>query len=51
MIHNDYEGDKKNSHKSCLRMIHDDYESDYETLLEKNGKPTMEIKTTKQLAV
>ena len=40
IIHNDYESGKISIHKNCLRMILTDYDSDYETPLEKNGKPT-----------
>ena len=39
IIHNDYESGKISIHKNCLRMILTDYDSDYETPLEKNGKP------------
>ena len=30
--------------KSCLRIVLDDYDSDYDVLLRKSGKVTMEIK-------
>ena len=32
-------------------MIYNDYKSDYETLREMSGKPTMEIKGIKQVAI
>ena len=35
----------------CLRILLDDNESNYETLLEKSGKPTMEVKRLRILAV
>ena len=37
--------------KRCLRIILNDYESDYETLLRKSNKPTMEIRRLRTLAV
>ena len=37
--------------KRCLRIILNDYTSDYETLLEKSGKPSMEIKRIRTLAI
>ena len=30
--------------KRCLRIVFDDYDSDYDVLLRKSGKVTMEIK-------
>lgn len=32
-------------------MIHNDYETDYESLLEMNGKPAMEIKGKEESAI
>ena len=41
----------ENIHKRCLRLIHNDYDSDYETLLNISGTPTMQIKRIKQLTI
>ena len=37
--------------KRCLRIVLDDYESDYDVLLSKGGKVTMEIKQLRVLAI
>ena len=37
--------------KRCLRIILDDYDSDYDVLLRKSGKVTMEIKLLRVLAI
>ena len=37
--------------KCCLRIVFDDYDSDYDVLLRKSGKVTMEIKRFKILAI
>ena len=41
----------KNIQKRCLRIVLDDYESDYDVLLRKSGKVTMEIKRVRVLAI
>ena len=37
--------------KSCLRIVLDDYESDYDILLRKSAKLTIEIKQLRVLAI
>ena len=37
--------------KRCLRIVLNDYESDYDVLLRKSGKITMEIKQLRVLAI
>ena len=37
--------------KRCLKIVLDDYDSDYDVLLRKSGKVTMEIKRLKVLAI
>ena len=37
--------------KRCLRIALDDYDSDYNVLLRKSGKVTMEIKLLRVLAI
>ena len=37
--------------KCCLRIVLDDYDSDYDVLLRKSGKATMEIKRLRVLAI
>ena len=37
--------------KRCLRIVLDDYNSDYDVLLRKSGKVTMEIKRLRVLAI
>ena len=37
--------------KRCLRIALDDYDSDYDVLLRKSGKATMEIKRLRVLAI
>ena len=37
--------------KRCLRIVLDDYDSDYNVLLRKSGKVTMEIKRLRVLAI
>ena len=38
-------------HKRCLGITLDDYDSDYDVLLRKSGKVTMEIKRLRVLAI
>ena len=37
--------------KRCLRIVLDDYDSDYDVLLRKSSKVTMEIKQLRVLAI
>lgn len=37
--------------KRALRFLHDDYESDYETLLKKANKPSIELRKLRFLAI
>ena len=37
--------------KCCLRIVLDDYDSDYDVLLRKSGKITMEIKPLRVLTI
>ena len=37
--------------KCCLRIVLDDYDSDYDVLLRKSGKITMEIKRLRVLTI
>ena len=37
--------------KRCLRIVLDDYDSDYDVLLRKSGKITMEIKRLRVLTI
>ena len=41
----------ENIQKRCLRLVLDDYDSDYDVLLRKSGKVTMEIKRLRVLAI
>ena len=40
----------ENIQKRCLRLVFDDYDSDYDVLLRKSGKVTMEVKRLRVLA-
>ena len=41
----------KNIQKRCLRIVLDNYHSDYDVLLRKSGKATVEIKQLRVLAL